>query len=133
MGLPAVRVIDLDQGLATHCRSNDSQLEEWITPLHHAFLEAVMSTTETVTPSRRPTWIRGAWMIGFIAAAAIAQTILNVIAIIQFLWLLIAGEPNARLAAFGKSLAAWAAETIRFLTMASDDKPFPCRDWPAGS
>lgn len=89
-----------------------------------------MSTTETVTPGRRPTWIRGAWMIGFMAALALAQTLVNLMAVVQFIWLLIAGEPNARLAAFGQSLAEWTAETVRFLSMASEDKPFPCRDWP---
>lgn len=91
-----------------------------------------MSTTETVTPSKKNVWIRGAWMIGFMVALAVAQTLINVTAVAQFLWLLVGGGPNAVLTRFGGSLAAWAAQAVLFLTMASEEKPFPCQDWPAG-
>lgn len=92
-----------------------------------------MSTTETTKPTRRDVWIRGAWMILYVAASALAQTLVNVIAVVQFVWLLIAGESNARLAAFGGALGRWTAETVSFLTMASEEKPFPNRDWPSGA
>jgi hypothetical protein len=51
-------------------------------------------------------------------------------AIVQFLWLLFSHEPNRLLARFGKSLSLWMAQTARFLTCASEEKPFPWSDWP---
>jgi hypothetical protein len=92
-----------------------------------------MSSTEVTKPTKREVWIRGAWMIGFMVALALAQTLVNLIAVVQFVWLLVAGESNPRLAAFGGSLGRWAAEAVGFLTMASEEKPFPSRDWPSGA
>jgi hypothetical protein len=55
---------------------------------------------------------------------------LNILAIVQFVWLLLAREPNRFIASFGNSLSIWLAEIGRFLTAATDDKPFPWRRWP---
>jgi Domain of unknown function (DUF4389) len=75
-------------------------------------------------------WKRGLVMLLFAIAFGIAQVVLNAIAIVQFLWLLLAGEPNQFLGRFGRSFSVWLAETARFMTCASDDKPFPWRQWP---
>ncbi len=94
------------------------------------------SSTPTVTPERKSTfgdtavWMRGLYMLLLALAFGIAQTLLCVTAIAQFLWLLFSGEPNAQLVKFGSSLAKWVAETARFLTFASDVKPFPWAAWP---
>jgi hypothetical protein len=69
-------------------------------------------------------------MLFFIFAFGIGQAILNAMAIVQFLWLLIARQPNGFLAGFGASLATWLAEVARFQTCVTDDKPFPFRFWP---
>jgi hypothetical protein len=58
---------------------------------------------------------------------------LNLFAIVQFLWLLAAREPNQFLARFGNTLSIWLADIGRFLTCATDDKPFPWRPWPDAS
>jgi Domain of unknown function (DUF4389) len=75
-------------------------------------------------------WKRGLFMLLFAIAFGIAHVVLNAIAIVQFLWLLLAGEPNRFLARFGRSFSTWLAETARFMTCASHDKPFPWRQWP---
>jgi uncharacterized protein DUF4389 len=75
-------------------------------------------------------WKRGLVMLLFAIAFGIAHAVLNVIAVVQFLWLLLAGEPNQFLGRFGRSFSTWLAETARFMTCASDDKPFPWRQWP---
>jgi hypothetical protein len=64
--------------------------------------------------------------IGFSAG----HVVLNALAVVQFLWLLLSGEPNRFLSGFGASLAAWLADTGRFMTCASEEKPFPFRPWP---
>ena len=50
--------------------------------------------------------------------------------IAQFLWLLFAGEANSQIAQFGNSLSRWLADAARYLSCASDMKPFPWAPWP---
>jgi hypothetical protein len=89
---------------------------------------------ETKAPDAKPTmrdvWMRGLFMLILIIGFAVGQSLLNLLALVQFLWLLFAREPNEFLARFGNSLAIWLAEVGRFLTCATDDKPFPWRPWP---
>ena len=90
---------------------------------------------ETKAPDAKPTarevWMRGVFMLLLIIGFTVGQWLLNLIAIVQFLWLLVVREPNELLARFGNSLAVWLAEVGRFLTCATDEKPFPWRPWPA--
>jgi hypothetical protein len=85
------------------------------------------------TPTTRDVWLRGLFMLLFMIAFAIGQSILNIMAIVQFLWLMFAREHNRLLASFGDSLATWLAEVGRFLTCAADERPFPWKPWPASS
>jgi hypothetical protein len=78
----------------------------------------------------REVWKRGLFMLLFAVAFGISQVVLNAVAIVQVLWLLFTGAPNQFLARFGRSFSSWLAETAQFMTCASDDKPFPWRQWP---
>lgn len=84
-------------------------------------------------PGRSAIWMRGLFMLLLMLAFGIAQGLLWVTAIVQFLWLFFAGEPNALLVRFGKSLSLWLAETARFVTCATEEKPFPWAPWPPAS
>jgi hypothetical protein len=75
-------------------------------------------------------WMRGLFMLLFLLAFGIAQTLLWATAIVQFLWLLFAGESNGLLVRFGKSLSLWLAEAAQFITCGTDAKPFPWKAWP---
>ena len=92
---------------------------------------------ETKAPDDKPTardvWMRGLFMLILIIGFAVGQWLLNLLALVQFLWLLVARAPNEFLARFGNSLAIWLAEVGRFLTCATDDKPFPWRAWPGSA
>ena len=83
-----------------------------------------------IKPSTRDVWVRGLFMILFVIGFTVGQWLLNLLTVVQFLWLLFAREPNQFIAAFGTSLALWFAEVGRFLTCATDDKPFPWKTWP---
>jgi hypothetical protein len=76
---------------------------------------------------RHPIWKRGLFMLLFMIAFGIAQALINLTAIVQFLWLLFASEPNQFLVRFGRSLSVWLADAVRFLSCASDEMPFPGR------
>ena len=80
----------------------------------------------------REVWKRGLFMLLFAAAFSIGHVILNALAVVQFLWLLFSGQPNRHLAGFGRPLAAWLGAAARFLSCASEEKPFPLQPWPAG-
>ena len=69
-------------------------------------------------------------MLLFAFAFGVGQFVLNLVTVVQFLWVLFANEPNQSLLRFGRSLAAWFAETGRFMTCASEEKPFPWRERP---
>jgi hypothetical protein len=77
----------------------------------------------------RPVWKRGLIMLLFAIAFGIGQMVLNIITIVQFLWLLTQHERNEYLARSGASLANWFAEVARFQSGATEDKPFPWRPW----
>lgn len=73
---------------------------------------------------------RGLFMLLFAIAFSVAQVLLNVVAVVQFLWLLTSNSPNQFVLRFGASLSVWLADVARFLSCASDEKPFPWKDWP---
>ena len=90
-----------------------------------------METIENDEPKKtRNIWIRGLIMLAFVILLGIGQWLLGLVAIVQFLWLLIGGEKNQFLSRFGTSLAKWYSETVQFLSCASEDKPFPWKEWP---
>jgi hypothetical protein len=83
-----------------------------------------------VGSGRSAVWMRGLFMLLFMIAFGLGQTLLWLTGLVQFLWLLFAGESNGVLAKFGSSLSLWLAETARFVSCASNDKPFPWAPWP---
>lgn len=99
-------------------------------------MEPLEPTTKPVVETRKSSlgdsavWMRGLYMLLLALAFGVAQTLLCVTAVVQFLWLLFTGEVNGQLAKFGSSLSRWFADTARFLTGASEVKPFPWAAWP---
>lgn len=60
---------------------------------------------------------------------SIAQTVLGVATLVQFIIMVInKREPNQRLAEFGTDLGIWIAKAARFQTAASEVKPWPWTD-----
>ncbi len=78
---------------------------------------------------RKDVWLRGLWMLVFAAFFGVAETVLLVVAVVQFFWMLFAGERNARIAEFGQGMALWMADVARFQSGASDARPFPWAKW----
>ena len=84
------------------------------------------SGTTLATPS---IWMRGLWMIVVMVLFGIAQSLLCAATVVQFFWMLFSGKPSEPLAEFGTGLSHWMAKAARFLTAASDEKPFPWSPW----
>jgi hypothetical protein len=71
-------------------------------------------------------FLRLVYMLLIAAMISIAQTILGVATIIQFVLMLVNNKkPNERLADFGTDLGIWIAKAARFQTAASAVKPWP--------
>lgn len=74
-------------------------------------------------------WMRGLWMIVLALLFALAETVLSVVAVIQFLWMLFTKEKNELLSEFGKDLGLWLSDVARFQSGATEEKPFPWKSW----
>ncbi len=70
--------------------------------------------------------MRFVYMVLIWIMLSLAQTILGVATIIQFIIMVAnGGQPNERLAEFGTDLGVWVAKAARFQTGASEVKPWP--------
>jgi hypothetical protein len=65
-------------------------------------------------------------------ALHVSVTLILVVAVIQFVMMLLNDAPNDRLLAFGRSLGRYLQQLANFLTFASEEIPFPFSDWPSG-
>ncbi|MGJ8585948.1 MAG: DUF4389 domain-containing protein [Marinosulfonomonas sp.] len=74
-------------------------------------------------------WMRGLWMLILAFLFSFASTVLGIVAIIQFLWMLFAKEKNELLSDFGKDMGRWLSDVALFQSGASDEKPFPWKKW----
>ena len=75
-------------------------------------------------------WLRLIFMLLFAAVLQLASIIMWILVIAQFVFSLITGEDNLNLRKFGHSLSIYIFDTLKFLTYASEEKPFPFADWP---
>ncbi len=69
------------------------------------------------------------YMILIAIMISVAQTVLGVMTIVQFIIMLANNkQPNERLAEFGTDLGIWIAKAARYQTAASNVKPWPWTD-----
>ena len=78
----------------------------------------------------RDTWMRFAYLVVFGVAFYLSITLTFATSIFQFLAKLFSGTPFAGLSEFGENLATYQADVTRYLTFASDEKPFPFAPFP---
>ena len=74
-------------------------------------------------------WMRGLWMLILAIMFGIAETILAISALVQFLWMLFSREKNQLLVDFGGDLGLWMKDVAAFQTGLSEEKPFPWKRW----
>ena len=69
------------------------------------------------------------YMILIAIMISLAQTVLGVVTVLQFVIMLVNNkEPNERIAEFGTDLGIWVAKAARYQTAASEVKPWPWSD-----
>lgn len=78
----------------------------------------------------KDTWLRFVYLVVFGVAFYLSILLTFAVSVFQFLAKLFSGGSFAGLADFGDNLATYQAQVTRFLTFASDDKPFPFAAFP---
>ncbi|MBZ0093665.1 MAG: DUF4389 domain-containing protein [Sulfuricellaceae bacterium] len=90
-----------------------------------------MAENQNETSTENNIWLRGVFMVLLGILYSLAGTVLFVVALLQFVLVLLGSAPNARLLAFGRSLGRYVQQLVDFQTFNTEDKPFPFSDWPA--
>ena len=80
---------------------------------------------------QRSTWIRLIYMLILAVAWTIAEVVFIAVVVLQFLAMLFTGKPIENLVSFGRNLAEYMAEIVRFQTFVTEDLAFPFTPWPS--
>jgi succinate-acetate transporter protein len=92
-------------------------------------LEGRVNGEQPSTPDRENLGMRLIHVLLIAFMLSIAQTVLTVLTVVQFVIMLVNnGDRNARLADFGTDLGIWMAKAARYQSAASEVKPWPWTD-----
>ncbi len=75
-------------------------------------------------------WMRALYMIFFAIAYSVAELLIALTVIFQFLNILFTGNANIPLLRFGRNLSEYVFQIIQFETFNTEERPFPFTDWP---
>lgn len=77
-------------------------------------------------------WIRGLYMLLFILITRLAEVVVGLVMLVQFILKAATNNTNDNLSKFGQQLSQYIYEIIQFQTFNSEEKPFPFKSWPEG-
>ena len=92
-----------------------------------------MDPTIKENVTQQSTWMRLVYMVLFVVIFNIAEFVITVVVVVQFLFKLFTGRVNGNLSALGHNLASYFFEIIAYLTFHTDDMPYPFGPWPTGA
>ncbi|MGI9294273.1 MAG: DUF4389 domain-containing protein [Pseudomonadales bacterium] len=78
-------------------------------------------------------WKRALYMLLFAIIYSVSEFVIYVVVLFQLFAVVITGQSNEQLLAFGQSLSTYVYQIMRFLTFNSEQHPFPIGPWPKGS
>lgn len=85
---------------------------------------------ENVT--EKSTWLRGFFMLIFAICYGLAEALLFVIVLFQFLASVVTGKPNAQLVPISRAISRYIFDILLYLTYNSEKQSFPFADFPKG-
>ncbi len=77
----------------------------------------------------RNTWLRFFYMLVFVVIMGLAELILAAVVIVQFFTVLLSGERNSKLLAFGSDMSQYIFDIWKYLSFVTEAQPFPFGDW----
>jgi hypothetical protein len=78
------------------------------------------------------TWMRGLYMLLYFVFSRIAELVLGVVIVFQFLLKLFTGNTNERLLKLGQGLSTYIYQAFQYLTFNTEYQPYPFGAWPKG-
>ncbi|MEH6491346.1 DUF4389 domain-containing protein [Halopseudomonas sp.] len=75
-------------------------------------------------------WLRLLYTFVFMLAWQVVEILLALLVVIQIVVRLFTGSANQDAAAWGEGLSVYACQIGRYVTMASEQKPWPFIEWP---
>jgi hypothetical protein len=96
--------------------------------VHKGDIQMSGNIQENIT--RSSIWLRLVYMVILGIAFHVAEFVIWVVVVFQFLTSLFTGKPNDRLTRLGRNLAHYIKQVMVFLTFAGEEKPFPFAPWP---
>lgn len=89
-----------------------------------------MSEMTRDSDDRGEVWKRGLFMLMFFVLYGVAEAVLTMLVLVQFVLVLITGSANQQLLRLGSSLSVYSYQVFSYLTFNSEQQPFPMDDWP---
>ena len=78
------------------------------------------------------TWKRGLYMLLYIIFSRLAEIVLGMVILFQFLLKLFTGETNERLLKLGQGLSTYIYQIFYFFCFNTEYHPYPFGAWPRG-
>lgn len=75
-------------------------------------------------------WLRSLFMVLFFIVYRIMDILVLLVALSQWIYVLLTGDANNSLSRFAGGLAAYVSQIIQYLSYKTEEKPFPFSDWP---
>ena len=66
----------------------------------------------------------------YLIIGRVIAMVIFVIAITQFIYLWVSGEPNDKILEFSGRLAEYSKQIVTYVSFNTDEKPWPVGDWP---
>jgi hypothetical protein len=66
----------------------------------------------------------------YLIIGRVIAMVIFVIAITQFIYLWVSGEPNDKILEFSGRLAEYSKQLVAYVSFNTDEKPWPVGDWP---
>ncbi len=80
--------------------------------------------------NKKPSLSRLLYMVLFLVIGRFISIIVFFVAIFQFIYAWIFNKPNEKVLEFTNSLSEFAKEIISYVSLNTEDKPWPIGDWP---
>jgi hypothetical protein len=80
--------------------------------------------------TRRDIWVRALFMVFFLLAYSVAEAVVVLLVLFQFVTILLTGHANQNALRLGYNLSTYVYQVLQFQTFNTESRPFPFSDWP---
>ncbi len=78
----------------------------------------------------KPGIVRALYILLYLIIGRFISMVLFVIAITQYIYSWLTGEPNEKILLFSEGLAEYTKQLVSYVGFNTDEKPWPVGDWP---